>query len=187
VAGNKKKKRKPAPKGIGTPQRMVERLQTGLKERQKRIIAKNERIERLNNLPMAHPVNASRLNVFGAIDKMIDEEEATGTLLYSDEGKAVMWEDRMHDFVEVVSSLLAVTHLMQFICKKYALGTVPYGLIAFALKVDRGEKLTDADREDARATCNIIREKLGRITPEQWKEAHEDYEEIERREAERVA
>lgn len=181
MAGNKKSKRKSAPKGIGTHARMVERVQTGLIERHKRIVKKNERIERLNNLPMNHPMNASRLNVFGAIDKMIDEEEATGTLMFSDEGKAVMWEDRMHDFVEVVSSLLAVTHLMQFICRKYTLGTIPNGLTAFALKVDRGDRINEQDRIDARATCAAIREKLGRITPVQWKEAHDEYEQIERR------
>lgn len=181
MAGNSKRKRKSAPKGIGTHARMVERLQTGLIERQKRIIKKNARIERLNNLPLSHPINASRLSVFIAIDKMIDDEERTGGLLFSEEGKAVMWEDRMHDFVEVVSSLLAVTHLMQFICRKYTLGTIPNGLTAFALKVDRGDKINDQDRADARATCAAIREKLGRITPVQWKEAHEEYEQIERR------
>lgn len=181
MPGNKKSKRKPAPKGIGTTGRMVERVQTGLVERQKRIVKKNERIERLNNLPLSHPMNASRLDVFVAIDKMIDDEERTGGLLFSDEGKAVMWEERMKDWVEVVSSLLAVSHLMQFICNKYTLGAIPNGLNAFALKVDRGDKITEQDRQDARATCAVIREKLGRISPMQWKEAHDDYEKIERR------
>lgn len=187
MPGNSKKKRKPAPKGIGTHDRMVERMNTGLVERQKRIIAKNERIERLNNLPLSHPMNASRLSVFVAIDKMLDDEERTGTLLFTPEGKAVMWEERMRDYVEVVSSLLAVTHLMQFIARKYTLGTVPNGLTAFALKVDRGDRINDQDRSDARATCAVIREKLGRITPTQWKEAHDDYEEIERRMFEKAA
>lgn len=165
---------------------MVERVETGLKERQKRIIKKNERIDRLNNLPMSHPVNAARLNVFGAIDKMIDDEEATGTLMYSEEGKAVMWEDRMHDFVEVVSSLLAVTHLMQFIARKYTLGdNMPTGLTAFALKVDRGEKLNDQDRADAREACAWIRSRIAMITPVQWKEAHDEYAAIETRLAEK--
>lgn len=182
MAGNKKNKRKPAPKGIGTPARMVERMQTGLIERRKRVQQKNARIDRLNNLPMAHPVNASRLDVFGAIDKMIDDEEATGTLLFSDEGKAVMWEDRMHDWVEVVSSLIAVTHLMQFIVRKYTLGgTVPQGLTAFALKVDRGEPINETDRADARAASAWVRDKLGMISPAQWQEAHREYEQIERR------
>jgi hypothetical protein len=185
MPGNSKNKRKSAPKGIGTVERMVDRLQTGLIERQKRIIAKNERNDRLNNLPMSHPMNASRVSVFGAIDKMIDEEEATGGLLFSSEGKAVMWESRMQDWVEVVSSLLAVTHLMRFIGRKYTLGEMPAGLTAFALKVDRGDKINDSDRTDARAACAWIRSAIGKITPTQWKVAHDEYEAIERRLSER--
>lgn len=183
MAGNKKSKRKPAPKGINT----AARLGRGLVERNRRIMKKNERIDRLNNLPLSHPMNESRLNVFVAIDKMIDDEERTGGLLFSEEGKAVMWEERMQEWVEVVSSLIAVSHFMTFVCRRYTLGTLPNGLTAFALKVDRVEPINDADRADARATCAWIRGALGKISPVQWKVAHDEYEHIQKLEEERMA
>jgi hypothetical protein len=181
MAGNSKRKRKP-----GKAAHVLDVLEKARREKIKRIEAKNERAARLNNLPMNHPMNADRLQVFSAIDKMIDDEERTGALLFTQDGVAVMWEERMQDWVEVVSSLLSVSSIMDSIARRYTLGSMPMGLNAFALKVERGDKLNAEDRADARAAMAWIRSVLGKISPNQWAVAFDEYHAIEKRQQEQM-
>jgi hypothetical protein len=169
MAGNKKNKRKPVPKGIGTAGRMVERMETGLVERKKRRIAQRERNLRLAHLPIGHPANAYVLDwTFAPFDQLFAEQERTGSNLFDECGNAVMWVEREHVHTSVVDACFGITDQFAFAAGELGWGEVPPGMMAYALKLARAEPCTLQDIADARATVDWMRAKLATITCFDW-------------------
>lgn len=168
MASNSKRKRKQAPKGIGTVERMVERMETGLVERRKKNMAVRERNIRLSKLPMGHPANAYVLDLtFGPLYKMFDDQEKTGSHFFA-EGQAVMWVERDQCYTPVVDACFELTQQFQFTADELQWGDVPPGLMAYGAKLARGERILLADTADARATVQWMRDQLAGISCITW-------------------
>lgn len=169
MAGNSKKRRKPTPKGIGTPQRMLERFQTGLDERRKRKGAVMQRNMRLSNLPMGHPTNAHVLSwTFSPIFKMLDDNEKTGTHMVGDDGVAVMWVERDQCYTGIVEACFELHDQFSATAHDHGWGDVPPGLLSYGALLARGAVLTVQDIADARAAVQWMRNHLAQITCFDW-------------------
>lgn len=169
MPGNNKRKRKPTPKGIGTPERMKERMVTGLIERRKRKDAIRARNVRLSLLPMGHPANAYILDMtFDPIYKMFDEFEKTGGHLFDPDGMAVMWVERDGCFTPLVDACFELHAQFEFTAAERDWGDVPPGLMAYGAKIARGERISEDDQRDARATVDWMREQLRGINCYDW-------------------
>lgn len=169
MAGNKKPNRKPTPKGIGTNQRLVERMDHGLAERQRRKDSVLARNHRLTLLPMGHPANRHVLDLtFGPLYKMFDDSEKTGTHLFDESGIAVMWVERDQCYTPIVEACVQLTSQFEFTAGELGWGAVPAGLLAYGMKLAAGQILTDADLADARAAVQWMRDRLAGITCYDW-------------------
>ncbi|HWV64104.1 MAG TPA: hypothetical protein VN019_10765 [Oxalicibacterium sp.] len=169
MAGNKRPNRKKTPKGIGTPQRMVERMETGLAERHKRNVDRRDRNLRLTKLPLGHPTNQHVLDwTFGPLHKMFDEHERTGTHLFGDDGVAVMWVERDQCYTPIVEACVQLHNQFEFTAGELEWGDVPAGLLAYGMKLAAGQILTDADLANARAAVQWMRDRLAGITCYDW-------------------
>lgn len=172
MAGNKKPKRKPTPKGIGTPQRMVARMEQGLVERQQRKDAMRARNHRLTLLPMGHPANKYVLDLtFGPLYKMFDEHERTGTHMFAENGIAVMWVERDQCYTPIVEACVQMSEQFEFTAGELDWGTVPPGLIAYGMKLAAGIRLNASDLADARAAVQWMRDRLSGINCYVWYES----------------
>lgn len=169
MPGNRKSKRKPAPKGIGTYARMVERVETGLAERRKRNLATHERNVRLSQLPMGHPTNAYVLDLtFSPIEKMFDDHDKTGTHMFTSEGQAVLWVERDGVYTPVVDACFEMTEQFEFTANELGWGDVPPGLMAYGVKLAAGLTISAEDQEAARATVKWMRARLSEISCLTW-------------------
>lgn len=171
MPGNKKNKRKPAPKGIGTDAHRIALLRKGKVQRHARYVQLNDRIRLKNNLPLAHPLNVWKLDkTFKPLLKVLDEHDATGTMLVDEEGKPLMWDEDDQDFMYLVPGVLHMCHVFELIGGALVWGKPPPGLNALALKLARNEKLVAGDTDDARATIGWMRDKLGKVSAAEWSE-----------------
>lgn len=169
MAGNSKKKRKPVPKGIGTPQRMVERFETGLAERRKRNEQVRQRNIRLSSLPMGHPTNEYVLDwTFSPIFKMLDDNEATGTHMVGEDGVALLWVEREQCYTPIVDACFEMHEQFEFAARIHGWGEMPSGLLAYGAKLARGATLDQDDIKDARMATQWMRDKLATITCFDW-------------------
>jgi hypothetical protein len=182
MAGNKRPSRKKTPKGIGTPQRMVERMETGLVERAKRNQDRRDRNLRLTRLPLGHPTNRHVLDwTFGPLDRMFAEHEKTGGHLFSDDGVAVMWVERDQCYTPIVEACMQLHQQFEYTAAERGWGDVPPGLLAYGAKLARGVLLDMQDLADARETVQWMRDHLSEITCWDW------YNSMNRMEAEEKA
>jgi hypothetical protein len=187
MAGNKKPNRKPTPKGIGTPQRMVERMETGLVERAKRNQDRRDRNLRLTKLPLGHPTNRHVLDwTFGPLDRMFAEHEKTGGHLFSEDGQAVMWVERDQCYTPVVDACMELHRQFEFTAEERGWGDVPPGMLAYGAKLARGARLDIQDLADARATVQWMRDRLSEITCWDWYNSMNRMEEQEKAQADAV-
>lgn len=169
MAGNSKKKRKPVPKGIGTPERMQERFVKGLAERRKRNEQARERNIRLSNLPMGHPTNAYVLDwTFSPVFKMLDDNEATGTHMVDPDGVALMWVERDQCYTPVVDACFELHDQFAYTGSLHGWGEMPTGLLAYGAKLARGATLDIDDIRDARVAVQWMRDHLALITCFDW-------------------
>lgn len=169
MAGNSKKKRKPVPKGIGTYQRMVERMETGLIERSKKNQDRRDRNMRLTKLPLGHPMNVHVLDwTFSPVDKMLDDHERTGTHMFTDDGQAVMWVERDQCYTPIVDACFELHRQFEYTAAEREWGDVPPGLMGYGAKLARGVMLDAQDIQDARATVKWMRDRLADITCWDW-------------------
>ena len=169
MPGNKKAKRKPAPKGIDTPQRMVERMETGLAERRKRKLAVHQRNVRLSQLPMGHPTNRYVIDLtFSPFDKMFDDHDKTGTHMFTEDGQAVLWVERDACYTPIPDACFEITAQFQFTADELGWGEVPPGLMGYGAKLAAGLPINAEDQADARATVKWMRDRLAEISCLQW-------------------
>lgn len=169
MAGNKKPSRKAKPKGIGTMQRMVERMETGLDERRKKNMERRDRNLRLTKLPLGHPMNVHVLDwTFSPVGKMLDEHEKTGTHLFSEDGTAVMWVERDQCYTPIVEACFELHRQFEYTAFERDWGDVPPGLMGYGSKLLRGVLLDAQDIADARATVKWMRDRLAGITCYDW-------------------
>lgn len=188
MAGNKKPNRKKTPKGIGTPQRMVERMETGLAERHKRNVDRRNRNLRLTKLPLGHPTNQHVLDwTFGPLYKMFDEHERTGTHMFTDDGQAVMRVERDQCYTPIVEACIELHRQFEYTAEERGWGDVPPGLLAYGAKLARGARLDMQDLADARATVQWMRDRLSEITCWDWYNSMERMEAQERTQQEQAA
>lgn len=169
MAGNSKRKRKPAPKGIGTMARKVERMETGLVERRKRKAEVLARNQRLALLPMGHPANAYVLDLtFGPLYKMFDDHDATGSHMFMPDGRAVMWVERDQCYTPIVDACFELSQQFEFTAGELGWGDVPPGLMGYGAKLARGARINAEDQADARATVQWMRDRLSEINCITW-------------------
>lgn len=168
MAGNKSPSRK---KKVGSVTDVHRVAANARNMRRKIVTKKNERKDRLNDLPIGHPMNAYKLDqVFGIVDRVLEQQEKDGSLFFV-EDMAVAYEQRAKHYFPIVTSFLDMLHAVESVSKAHALGTPPPGLLALTLKLGRSELLNEQDVADAKETVKWMREKIGRITPNQWLEA----------------
>lgn len=131
--------------------------------------AKNVRINRANNLPLGHPVNAHKLHLtFAPIEQMLDENERTGAMMFDGDGVAVLWIQTDNCYTPIVTGLLEMSHAFQLVGRALTWGEQPPGLRAFALKLGREEVLDQHDIADARETLAWMRKRISGVTPSRW-------------------
>jgi hypothetical protein len=164
MPGNKKP-RKAKQKNVGAL------LNKAHGQRLRRYQKLNDRIRLKNNLPLAHPLNAWKLDkTFKPLLKVLDEHDATGTMLVDEEGKPVMWDEDDQDYMYLIPGVLHMCHVFELVGSALVWGKQPPGLNALALKLGRGEKLSAGDTDDARATIAWMRERLGKVSAVEWSE-----------------
>jgi hypothetical protein len=186
MAGNKKPRRKPAPKGIGTEKRVLQLAARGIVERHKRGLAMNAREVRAYNLPLGHPMNRTVMEqTFGPLERFLDENERTGSMMFDDEGVALLWVPSENCWTPVVTGALEMCHYWDCVARALAWGDQPQGLRAFALKLGRGEKLDKSDLDDARLTLKWMRERIATISRAKWAAVRGEIDAIEQRESEK--
>ena len=165
MAGNSKKPRKAKQKSLSA---LLDKANRQKRQRYQKL---NDRIRLKNNLPLAHPLNVWKLDkTFKPLLKVLDEHDATGTMLADEEGKPVMWDEDDQDYMYLIPGVLHMCHVFELVGLALVWGKVPPGLNAMALKLARDEKLTAGDTDDARTTIAWMREKLGKVSAVQWSE-----------------
>lgn len=162
---NNKKPRKPAPKSITAI------VAKGARQRMQRYGLLNERIRLKNNLPLSHPLNVWKLDkTFKPLNVVLDEQDKLGSILCDEEGRPLMRDEDDQDFMLLVPGVVHMCHVFDLIAAARVWGKQPPGLRAWVLKVDRKERDTPQDRDDARETIGWMRDRIGKMTPIQWSE-----------------
>lgn len=181
MAGNKKPNRK-----AGGQVGFAQARQKGKAEYDRRLAQKNERIHKINNLPLGHPLNQRRIEVvFGPLERVLDEQESTGSLLFDEDGRAIM-RDVDGGWYLLVPALLHMTHLYDVMADRLGWDEQPAGLRAFATKLAHEIRISQQDIEDARATLAWMRRNVATVTPAQFTELYDLAGELDKREDERA-
>jgi hypothetical protein len=165
MAGNKKRKRKSGPR-----QDFQLKQEKARADRVRRKAKKVARIERANQLPLGHPLNRHRIEqVFMPIERLLDEQESTGSMLFDEDGNAVM-RDADGDWFPFVPATLQMTHLYDLMARSLTWSAQPPGLRAYALKLSAKLPITQQDIEDARVTIAWMRSHIATVSPAKWTE-----------------
>lgn len=169
MAGNKKPRK--ASKGIKreTFESKTRVMRAGIAARGAKKAKQYDRNMGLSQLPMGHPINAYVLDwTFAPIHKMLDDSEATGGHMFGEDGLPVMWVERDQVYTPVIEACLEISDQFRFTADEFGWGEAHTGLLAYGLKLARGERLDEQDVADARAALAWMREKLATINCFQW-------------------
>lgn len=181
MAGNSKPRRKGGPKSLGKI------LVEAKAARSKRYQQKNDRLRYIDSLPLGHPMNKNRIEkTFKPLEKVLNEQEATGTMLFDEEGNALMWDEIDQDFMFLVPGLLRMCALFDMVAAEQAVwGRQPPGLRALALKLANKLPLNQTtDVTDARESVAWMRERVAKLSPAAWTGIHDRFTDMEARERE---
>lgn len=172
MAGNKKARRKP-----GKVKPLDVMLAQAKADREKRIATKNARIRKIDSLPLGHPMNVHRIDlVFRPLERLLDEQEQTGSLLFNEDGQAVIYDEFEQDYMLLVPSLMDLCGVFDMVAKEKAVwGSQPMGLRAFALKLASDRPLDNTDVVDARKTVAWMRERVALVSAKEWTRLHDQY------------
>lgn len=181
MAGNHKPRRKGGPKALGKI------LAESKAARSKRYQQKSDRRRYIDNLPLGHPMNHARIEkTFKPLEKVLNEQEATGTMLFDEEGNALMWDEIDQDFLFLVPGLLRMCAVFDMVAAEQAVwGKQPPGLRALALKLANKLALNQTtDVTDARESVAWMRERVAKLSPAAWTGIHDRFVNMEARERE---
>lgn len=131
----------------------------------------NERIRLKNNLPLAHPLNAWKLDkTFKPLNAVLDEQDKLGSVLCDEEGRPLMRDEDDQDFMLLVPGVVHMCHVFDLIAAARVWGKQPSGLRAYVLKLANDLPIEAGDTADARETIRWMRDRIGKMTPSQWSE-----------------
>lgn len=139
------------------------------KQKRQRYTLLNDRIRMKNNLPLAHPLNAWKLDkTFKPLLCVLAEQDEFGAILCDEEGRPLMRDEDDQDFMLLVPGVIHMCAVFDLIAAARVWGKQPPGLRAYVLKLANELPIVAGDTADARTTINWMRERLGSMTPVQW-------------------
>lgn len=179
MAGNSKARRKP-----GKVHPIDVMLAKAKRSREQRIATKNARLRHIDSLPLGHPMNAGRVDkVFRPLERVLDEQEKSGTMLFDQDGNALMWDEIDQDFMLLVPGLVRLCAIFDWVGDERGWERQPPGLRALAYKLaDKRPLDQDADVIDARASVAWMRDKVATISPADWTDLHDRFVAMEQNE-----
>ncbi|WP_157407082.1 hypothetical protein [Janthinobacterium sp. CG3] len=128
-----------------------------------------QRIDRINNLPMGHPENAHKFGItFGPIQAWMDAMESSGEIDRL-QGMAVMsLEDDPELLIPVVGSFLSMCDIYELIAADAGVPDETAGLRRLAKMIDVHMPVFRRDLEAARATTEWMAGITRTLTPQQF-------------------
>lgn len=166
MAGNKKPKRKG-----GARRDFVTRQAAATADRLRTKAKQQARIDRINHLPMGHPLNAPSIDkTFRPIERLLDEHEATGTIMADQDGNPLIRDEDGQEWIPLVPAMLHMTHLFDVVARCQTWISQPPGLRAYTMALEHNLPLTPQHFADARATIIWMRELIATVTRARWTE-----------------
>jgi hypothetical protein len=173
MAGNKKPARKVRKVKPGSDAFVVDLLQRGKSARRQRYLQRKHGVDKRNNLPLGHQLNQHKIEkTFGPLERVLQEQETTGTNLVDDDGDAVM-HDPDDGWIKIVPGLLHMIFVFEHIARARVWPKMPEGLRVYALGLQIGRKLDQDDINGARETIAWMRKHIATLSPIQWTELFE--------------
>lgn len=173
MAGNKKPARKVRKLKPGTNAHLFDGLARAEKARIARYGQMNEKVRRLNNTPMGDPVNQHKIDkTFAPLERVLAEQERTGTNLVDDDGDVVMW-DHEEGWVKIVPGILHMCFVFEHVARALVWPPMPPGLRVYALGLQIGRTIDQDDIAKSRETIAWMRKHIATLTPAKWTELFE--------------
>lgn len=167
MPASKKPRKKRAMKG-GTEQSILEATMRGRLQGYSNYKKQVERCERLNSLPMSHPVSRHMIDkTMAPLYAFLEQHETKGGFVVED-GEPVLWDGK--DWIFVIPGILHMCFVFEKMAEALTWPKMPPGLRVYAIGLQIGRPIEPSDFIDAHATIAWMEAQMGKITPLKWRE-----------------
>lgn len=169
MPGNKKPRRKLGVKS-GTMESTAKALVRGAQQGKAEYLKQKARCDRLNQLPLSHPMSCHMIEkTMAPLERYLEDHERTGTVMVEDgTTEPVLWDGDA--YIRIIPGILHMCFVFEKMAEARTWPKMPQGLRVYAIGMQIGRPVDADDFAASRETIAWMRKWMGTLTPLKWRE-----------------